>query len=93
MGFAFVPYGIILLSISYSHTTTEWSQPRARNKVEEDTEDREETVPEEKLESHNHGETGFQVMKDTEAQQVMALAVPCWQPRCHLQSTPKSRVN
>uniref|UniRef100_A0A8C8TAS6 WD repeat and HMG-box DNA-binding protein 1 n=1 Tax=Peromyscus maniculatus bairdii TaxID=230844 RepID=A0A8C8TAS6_PERMB len=48
------------LNAGYSHTTTEWSQPRARNKVEEDTEDREETVPEEKLESHNHGQNLFQ---------------------------------
>lgn len=48
------------LNAGYSHTTTEWSQPRARNKVEEDTEDREETVPEEKLESHNHGQSLFQ---------------------------------
>lgn len=70
IGLAFVPYGIILLSISYSHTTTEWSQPRARSQIEEDTEDREETVQEEKEqpEPHNHGETRFQVLKDKEAQ-------------------------
>ncbi|KAK7801357.1 hypothetical protein U0070_003642 [Myodes glareolus] len=43
------------LHAGYSHTTTEWSQPRARNQVEEDTEDREETVPEERPEPHNHG--------------------------------------
>ncbi|XP_036054366.1 WD repeat and HMG-box DNA-binding protein 1 isoform X1 [Onychomys torridus] len=48
------------LNAGYSHTTTEWSQPRARSKVEEDTEDREETVPKEKLESHNHGQNLFQ---------------------------------
>nr|XP_048285952.1 WD repeat and HMG-box DNA-binding protein 1 isoform X2 [Myodes glareolus] len=42
------------------HTTTEWSQPRARNQVEEDTEDREETVPEERPEPHNHGQNLFQ---------------------------------
>lgn len=86
-----VPYGIILLFFSYSHTTTEWSQPRARNQVEEDTEDREETVPEERPEPHNHGETRFQVMKAKGAQKVVVLAVPCWAPECHLQNTPKGR--
>ncbi|KAL6089318.1 hypothetical protein STEG23_015698, partial [Scotinomys teguina] len=45
------------LDAGYSHTTTEWSQPRARNRVEED---REETVPEEKPEPHNHGQNSFQ---------------------------------
>lgn len=48
------------LNAGYSHTTTEWSQPRARNEVEEDTEDREETVPEERPEPHNHGQNLFQ---------------------------------
>nr|XP_048285951.1 WD repeat and HMG-box DNA-binding protein 1 isoform X1 [Myodes glareolus] len=48
------------LHAGYSHTTTEWSQPRARNQVEEDTEDREETVPEERPEPHNHGQNLFQ---------------------------------
>lgn len=57
--FAFDSYGIILWPISYSHTTTEWSRPRVRSQVE-DAEDREDTVSEEKPESHNHGETCFQ---------------------------------
>lgn len=50
----------IKLNAGYSHTATEWSQPRARNQVEEDTEDREETVPEEKPEPHNHGQNLLQ---------------------------------
>ncbi|KAM7321626.1 hypothetical protein ACRRTK_019718 [Alexandromys fortis] len=48
------------LNAGYSHTTTEWSQPRARNQAEEDTEEREETVPEERPEPHNHGQNLFQ---------------------------------
>lgn len=48
------------LNAGYSHTTTEWSQPQVRNQVEEDTEDREETVSEEKPERHNYGQKSFQ---------------------------------
>ncbi|XP_055465462.1 WD repeat and HMG-box DNA-binding protein 1 [Psammomys obesus] len=44
------------LNAGYSHTTTEWSQPQVKNQVEEDNEDREETVSEEKPERHNHGQ-------------------------------------
>ncbi|XP_021037125.1 WD repeat and HMG-box DNA-binding protein 1 isoform X3 [Mus caroli] len=47
------------LNAGYSHTTTEWSRPRVRSQVE-DAEDREDTVSEEKPESHNHGQNLFQ---------------------------------
>lgn len=58
--FAFVSYAITLRPISYSHTTTEWSQPRVRSQVEEDAEDREDTVSEGNPEPQNHGEASFQ---------------------------------
>lgn len=48
------------LNAGYSHTTTEWSQPRDRSHIEEDAEDREDTVSEEKPEPHNHGKNLFQ---------------------------------
>ncbi|XP_057588505.1 WD repeat and HMG-box DNA-binding protein 1 isoform X2 [Hippopotamus amphibius kiboko] len=48
------------LNAGYSNTSTEWSQPRFRNQVEEDTEDiGEADDTEEKPEIHKHGENSF----------------------------------
>ncbi|KAH0513600.1 WD repeat and HMG-box DNA-binding protein 1 [Microtus ochrogaster] len=77
------------LNAGYSHTTTEWSQPRARNQVEEDTEEREETVPEERPEPHNHGETCFQVMKAKGVQQVL---VNSKEPAVSVNSTRSTNI-
>lgn len=53
-------YWIILLFFSYSNTSTEWSQPRLRNQVEEDTEDNGEADnTEENTEIHKHGKIHF----------------------------------
>lgn len=48
------------LNAGYSRTTTEWSRPRVRSQVEEDAEDREDTVTEGKPEPHNHGQNFIQ---------------------------------
>uniref|UniRef100_A0A8D1I624 WD repeat and HMG-box DNA-binding protein 1 n=1 Tax=Sus scrofa TaxID=9823 RepID=A0A8D1I624_PIG len=48
------------LNAGYSNTPTEWSQPRLRNRVEEDTEDTEEVDDiEEKPEIHKHRQNPF----------------------------------
>lgn len=48
------------MSFSYSNTPTEWSQPRLRNQVEEDSEDTGEADDiEEKPEIHEHGKITF----------------------------------
>ncbi|XP_073656539.1 WD repeat and HMG-box DNA-binding protein 1 isoform X3 [Tursiops truncatus] len=48
------------LNAGYSNTPTEWSQPRLRNQVEEDSEDTGEADDiEEKPEIHKHGENPF----------------------------------
>uniref|UniRef100_A0A8C6DMN5 WD repeat and HMG-box DNA-binding protein 1 n=1 Tax=Moschus moschiferus TaxID=68415 RepID=A0A8C6DMN5_MOSMO len=48
------------LNAGYSNTSTEWSQPRLRNQVEEDTEDNGEADDtEERPEIHKHGENPF----------------------------------
>ncbi|XP_047623346.1 WD repeat and HMG-box DNA-binding protein 1 [Phacochoerus africanus] len=48
------------LNAGYSNTPTEWSQPRLRNQVEEDTEDTEEVDDiEEKPEIHKHRQNPF----------------------------------
>lgn len=50
------------MSFSYSNTPTEWSQPRLRNRVEEDTEDTEEVDDiEEKPEIHKHSKIHLEV--------------------------------
>ncbi|XP_006064929.1 WD repeat and HMG-box DNA-binding protein 1 isoform X1 [Bubalus bubalis] len=48
------------LNVGYNNTSTEWSQPRLRNQVEEDTEDNGEADnTEENTEIHKHGDNPF----------------------------------
>ncbi|XP_021037123.1 WD repeat and HMG-box DNA-binding protein 1 isoform X1 [Mus caroli] len=62
------------LNAGYSHTTTEWSRPRVRSQVE-DAEDREDTVSEEKPESHNHGQNLFQSANSSDTPALKSGAV------------------
>nr|XP_039324585.1 LOW QUALITY PROTEIN: WD repeat and HMG-box DNA-binding protein 1 [Saimiri boliviensis boliviensis] len=47
------------LNAGYSNATTEWSQPRFRNQVEEDVKDSGEANDDEKPEIHKHGQNSF----------------------------------
>lgn len=60
------------LNAGYSNTSTEWSQPRLRNQVEEDTEDNGEADnTEERPEIHKHGESPF--FKSADSSDMLAL--------------------
>uniref|UniRef100_A0A8C3W9N4 WD repeat and HMG-box DNA-binding protein 1 n=1 Tax=Catagonus wagneri TaxID=51154 RepID=A0A8C3W9N4_9CETA len=60
------------LNAGYSNTPTEWSQPRLRNQVEEDTEDAEEADDiEEKPEIHKDGQNPF--FKSADSSDVPAI--------------------
>ncbi|KAF4017509.1 hypothetical protein G4228_008997 [Cervus hanglu yarkandensis] len=60
------------LNAGYSNTSTEWSQPRLRNQVEEDTEDNGEADDtEERPKIHKHGENPF--FKSTDSSDMPAL--------------------
>ncbi|XP_023579500.1 WD repeat and HMG-box DNA-binding protein 1 [Octodon degus] len=59
------------LNAGYSNTATEWSQPRLRNHVEEDTEDRGAEDTEENPELHQHGQNLFS--KSTNSSEVPAV--------------------
>ncbi|XP_028614375.1 WD repeat and HMG-box DNA-binding protein 1 [Grammomys surdaster] len=63
------------LNSGYSHTTTEWSQPRVRSQVEEDAEDREDTVSEEKPKPQNYGQNLFQSANSPETPALKSGAV------------------
>ncbi|XP_076787282.1 WD repeat and HMG-box DNA-binding protein 1 isoform X2 [Arvicanthis niloticus] len=63
------------LNAGYSHTATEWSQPRVRSQVEEDAEDREDIVSEEKPEPHNYGQNLFQSANSSDTPALKSGAV------------------
>lgn len=63
------------LNAGYSHTTTEWSQPRVRSQVEEDAEDREDTVSEGNPEPQNHGQNLIQSANSSDTPAMKSGAV------------------